>query len=294
MPPAHAENPGNAEKPQNTRYKNATTEIKRHKIPNNSKIMTKQLYNLRDKTALVTGGGQGIGRAITLALAENGAGVIINYLGNKKLAAQTAADANTLGVKARLWQFDISRADIREAWREFAGAGGINIDILVANASLQIRRAWDEISVAEFDAQINTNLRSTLLLAQELVPYMKTKNWGRILNIGSVQQVRPHTQMCVYAASKSGLVNMVKNLAAQLAPFGITVNNLAPGTIATGRNEDTLADAAYRKIVESKIPSGKIGGPEDCAALAALLCSDAGRYITGADLPVDGGMGLCF
>ncbi|MDR2673593.1 MAG: SDR family oxidoreductase [Opitutaceae bacterium] len=256
--------------------------------------MIKQLFNLRGKTALVTGGGQGIGRAIVLALAENGADVVINYLGHEKLAGQTAADAAALGVKARLWRFDISRADLREGWREFAGAGCADIDILVANASLQIRRAWDEIPVVEFDRQVNTNLRPALLLAQELVPRMKAKNWGRILNIGSVQQVRPHTQMCVYAASKSGLVNMVRNLAAQLAPFGITVNNLAPGTIATGRNEAALADAAYRKTVESKIPSGKIGSPEDCAALAALLCSDAGRYITGADLPVDGGMGLCF
>ena len=256
--------------------------------------MIKHLFNLHGKTALVTGGGRGIGRAIALALAENGASVVITYLGNEALAAQTAADAAALGVKTWQWRFDISSENLREAWREFATANNINIDILVTNASLQIRRPWDEITIDEFTRQINTNIRSTLLLAQELVPRMKQAGWGRILNIGSVQQMRPHQQMLVYAATKSALVNMVKNLAVQLAPFGITVNNLAPGTIATGRNDAALSDPAYKKLIESKIPSGKIGAPEDCAALAALLCSDAARYITGADIPIDGGMSLCF
>lgn len=256
--------------------------------------MIKQLFNLRGKTALVTGGGQGIGRAIALALAENGADVVITYLGNETLASKTAADAAAFGVKTWLWRFDIMSDNLREGWREFARANSINVDILVANASLQIRRAWGEITADEFARQMNTNVRSTLQLIQETVPHMRQAGWGRILNIGSVQQARPHQDMLVYAASKSALVNMVKNLAVQLAPSGITVNNLAPGTIRTARNEAALSDPAYEKLVESKIPLRKIGEPEDCAALAALLCSDAGRYITGADLAVDGGMGLCF
>ncbi|AWI09848.1 SDR family NAD(P)-dependent oxidoreductase [Ereboglobus luteus] len=256
--------------------------------------MIKQLFNLHGKTALVTGGGQGIGRAIALALAENGADVVITYLGNDALASQTAADAAALGAKTWLWRFDIMTDNLRESWREFAAANNINVDILVTNASLQIRRDWEAIDADEFTRQINTNIRSTLQLIQETTPRMKQTGWGRILNIGSVQQVRPHRQMLVYAATKSALVNMVKNLAAQLAPSGITVNNLAPGTIGTARNETALSDPDYKKLVESKIPLGKIGRPEDCAALAALLCSDAGRYITGADIPVDGGMGLCF
>ena len=100
--------------------------------------------------------------------------------------------------------------------------------------------------------------------------------------------------MCIYAASKSGLVNLVKNLAPRFAPFGITINNLAPGAIATARNVEALADEKYKKIVESNIPLGFVGNPDDCAGTALLLCSDAGRYITGADYFVDGGLSLRF
>jgi NAD(P)-dependent dehydrogenase (short-subunit alcohol dehydrogenase family) len=253
-----------------------------------------QLFDLTGKTALITGGGQGIGKAITLALAENGANIVINYRSNQTIAEQTASEAARYGTNVRLWRFDLESEHVLEAYREFAQTDNCHADILVANASLQIRKKWNEIDSDEFAQQINTNLRSTLQLIQGVVPHMQQRGWGRILNIGSVQQVRPHSQMCIYAASKSASVNLIKNLAPQLAPFGITVNNLAPGVIGTPRNEEALADADYKKAVEAKIPVGFIGQPEDCAPLALLLCSDAGRYITGADYPVDGGMGLCF
>ena len=253
-----------------------------------------KLFDLTGKTALVTGGSQGIGKAIVLALAENGADVVINYRSNQSLAEQTACEAAQYGRKIWLWPFDLESEQVLEAYRDFAETNNCHADILVANASVQIRKKWDEITNVEFAQQININLRSTLQLIQGVVPHMRQCGWGRILNIGSVQQVRPHNQMCIYAASKSALVNLVKNLAPQLAPFGITVNNLAPGVIATGRNEDALSDPDYKKTIEAKIPSGYIGQPEDCAALALLLCSDAGRYITGVDYLVDGGMGLCY
>ena len=256
--------------------------------------MIKELFNLKGKTALVTGGGQGIGRAITLALAEYGADVVINYRSHSKLAEQTAADAEKFGVKAHLWQFDLVRADVGKAWGEFSEANGVPADILVANASMQVRAPYDQVTDEDFEAQINVNLRSTLRLIKEVVPHMSKNHWGRILNIGSVQQARPHKDMCVYAASKAGLVNLVKNLAPRLAPMGITINNLAPGAIATARNVDALAAADYKKAVESNIPLGYVGAAEDCAAPALLLCSDAGRYITGADFFVDGGLSLRF
>lgn len=253
-----------------------------------------QLFNLKGRTALVTGGGQGIGRSIVLALAENGANVIINYRNNKQLADSTVGEAAGYGVKTWLWPFDLASDHIAEAYDRLVKDCQCHPDILVANASVQIRKNWEEVTAEEFALQINVNLRSTLQLMQAVAPHMKEKGWGRILNIGSVQQFRPHRQMCVYAASKSALVNLVKNLAPQLAPFGITVNNLAPGAIHTGRNEEVLANPEYKKATEAKIPAGYVGQPDDCAALALLLCSDAGRYITGADYPVDGGMGLCF
>lgn len=251
-------------------------------------------YDLKGKTALVTGGGQGIGRSIVLALAEAGANVIINYRSNVSLAEETAELAGQFGNKVWLWPYGLVKEEVKENYLSFVAEHKCPPDILVTNASYQIRKPWDQVTKEDFADQMNVNVRSTLFLIQGAVPYMKERGWGRILNIGSVQQKRPHQEMCIYAASKMALVNLVSNLATQLAPWGITINTLSPGAIATGRNEAVLANPDYRKSTESKIPLGYVGTPEDCAQLALLLCSESGRYITGADYSVDGGMGLLF
>lgn len=252
----------------------------------------KDLFDLSSKTALVTGGGQGIGKAIALALAEHGANIIINYRSNAALAEETARLVKANGVQCWLWPLDLAEENITKKFNEFILANNCKVDILITNASVQFRKPWDEVTSDEFAAQINVNLRSTLNLIQGVVPHMKEQKWGKILNIGSVQQARPHKDMCIYAASKSGLVNLVKNLAAQLAPFGINVNNLAPGVISTARNETALGNPEYRDAILQKIPLGYAGLSADCAPLSLLLCSDAGRYITGGDFFVDGGMSL--
>jgi len=129
-------------------------------------------------------------------------------------------------------------------------------------------------------------------LIQKYAPYMQSKRWGRIITVGSVQQQKPHKDMLIYAASKSAQENMARNLAKQLAPFGITVNNVAPGVIETPRNERALADEAYAKQIMDGIPCGHTGVPTDCSGLVLLLCSEEGRYITGDDIYIDGGMKL--
>ena len=121
---------------------------------------------------------------------------------------------------------------------------------------------------------------------------MAQNKWGRIVTVGSVQQHRPHKDMAIYAASKCAQMSIVKNLAKQVAPYGVTVNNLPPGVIATPRNADALADEEYAKKVLAGIPMGYAGAAEDMVAAPLLLCSDEGRYITGIDLVVDGGMSL--
>ena len=121
---------------------------------------------------------------------------------------------------------------------------------------------------------------------------MQKQKWGRIVTVGSVQQAKPHKDMLVYAASKAAQHNMVMNLAKQLAPFNITVNNVAPGVIETPRNFDALADEEYAKTVLSGIPCGYTGEAKDCAGLMLLLCSDDGKYITGENIFIDGGMKL--
>jgi NAD(P)-dependent dehydrogenase (short-subunit alcohol dehydrogenase family) len=252
----------------------------------------KKIFNLQGKTALVTGGSQGIGKAISLALAENGANLIINFRSGKELALQTEKEIKALGVDCHLLACDLSELNSAQTISTFLKERNLDVDILVLNASVQFRKPWNEVTPEEFELQINTNFRSSLFLIQELYPSMQKKNWGRILTIGSVQQVRPHQQMIVYAASKNAQVSMVRSMAPEFAKHGITINNLAPGAIATGRNEEVLADKEYKSIVESKIPVGYVGQALDCAAPALLLCSDAGRYITGQDIFIDGGMGL--
>lgn len=127
---------------------------------------------------------------------------------------------------------------------------------------------------------------------QLCAPAMAQRRWGRILTVGSVQEARPHPQMLVYAATKSAQESLSRNLARQLGGQGITVNNLAPGVIQTDRNVSRLADSEYRQKVLDSIPARRFGEPEDCAAAAVLICSDAGRYINGANVFIDGGMQL--
>ena len=135
-------------------------------------------------------------------------------------------------------------------------------------------------------------MKTTLDAMQLYAKSMKAKRWGRIVTVGSVQQYKPHKDMAVYAATKSAVMSFVRNIGKQLAPYGVTVNNLNPGVIATPRNDKALSDPEYRKKVLDGIPMGYAGEAEDMAGAALLLCSEEGRYITGIDLLVDGGMSL--
>jgi glucose 1-dehydrogenase len=249
-------------------------------------------FDLTGKVALITGGSEGIGKAISLGLATSGAKVIVNYLSGEDKAIETRNEIEKNEGTCFLFECDISLPEVADKFKAFLTEHKLEVDILVLNASVQFRKPWEEVGLEEFSTQVNTNLRSSLLLIQALYPGMEKKGWGRILTIGSIQQVRPHPQMIVYSATKSAQVNLVKNLATQLAPNGVTINNLAPGAISTRRNQEVLKDENYKKIVEAKIPLGFVGNPEDCVPMALLLCSDAGRYITGQDIFVDGGMSL--
>ncbi len=252
-----------------------------------------ELFNLSGRKALVTGSSRGIGRSIALTLAQHGADVMVHYAGNRD-AAQTVVDAiKNMGRKAALIGVDLYADDapqrIAEAVKNELG----DVDILVLNASVQFRRKWDEpISRDEFDQQVVVNLRSAYELIQRLAPGMVERRWGRIVTVGSVQQYRPSQAMPPYAALKSALENLARNLARQMAPFGVTVNNLSPGVIATERNAPILEDPAYHQRVLEAIPMHRVAQPDECAGAALLLCSQAGSYITGIDLPVDGGLRL--
>jgi glucose 1-dehydrogenase len=244
-------------------------------------------FNLAGRRALVTGSSRGIGAAIAIGLAEAGADVIVHFAGNRQAAAVTADKIQAFGRPARLIQADLGTDTAPADIMQQAGA----IDILVANASVQIPEPWREVSREHFDRQVAVNWRSAFELIQLATPTMLENGWGRILTVGSVQESKPHPDMVVYASLKAAQTLMVKNLASQFAAHGVTINNLAPGVILTDRNTGRLADADYARRVKESIPAGVFGEPEDCVGAALLLCSDAGRYITGQNLYVDGGMG---
>lgn len=242
------------------------------------------MFDLTGKTALVTGSTQGIGYAIAQAFVRAGAKVFVHCSREEEKAARTAREIGAYaGVAA-----DLSDLAAARSLRDKTG----DVDILVTNASVQFRTKWYEIGDEEFDKQVNVNFKSTLALMQSYYPGMKAKGFGRIITVGSVQQVKPHVDMAVYAATKSAVVNLVRNVAKQVAGEGITVNNIAPGVIATPRNADALSDPAYAAKVYAGIPMGYAGAATDLAGAALLLASEQGRYITGADIPVAGGMDL--
>ena len=241
------------------------------------------MFDLHEKRAVVTGSTQGIGYAIAAALVTAGAEVTVCG----RHAEKTEKARQSMGA-AHAAVADLAHRD--GAARLFAQSG--EADILVANASMQFRTPWDKIGEAEFDEQVNANLYATLSLLQYYLPGMQRRGWGRAVTLGSVQQSVPHPQMAVYAATKCAVMSLVRNIAKQVAASGVTVNNLSPGVIATPRNETALSDPVYTAKVLAGIPAGYAGQAQDLAAAALLLCSNEGRYITGIDLPVDGGMGL--
>jgi NAD(P)-dependent dehydrogenase (short-subunit alcohol dehydrogenase family) len=249
-------------------------------------------FRLDGRRALVTGAPRGIGRSIALALAECGADVVINYATSQQLGEDAVAEARQHGVRAFAVQAELGKPGAaRQLFERSVEALG-GIDILVHNASVQYRTAWDQIPATELEHQLAVNLTAMVELTQLAVPPMCERRWGRVLMVGSVQQAKPHPEMWVYAGTKHAQLNMSRNLALRVARYGVTINNLAPGAIDTFRNQETLSDPENVAQLNARIPLGRVGQPDDCAAAALLLCSDAGRYITGADLFVDGGLGI--
>jgi glucose 1-dehydrogenase len=246
-------------------------------------------FRLTGRTALVTGARREIGRAIALTLAELGARLAIHHAGSAEEAADAAAvvrEIEQAGGDARAFGQDFACDDAGRLLAASVSAWAA-VDILVLNASIELPEAYEDISRMHFDQQIAVNLRTPLELLQSLVPPMAERGWGRVLTIGSVQQMRPHPKMMVYAGTKAAQWNWMRNLARQFGGKGVTVNNLAPGAILTARNRDQMA-VEGAALVE-RIPAGRLGHPHDLCGAAALLCSDAGAYINGANLYVDGG-----
>lgn len=252
----------------------------------------KHVFSLEGRTALVTGSARGIGRAIARALAEYGATVAVHGVRPSEALEGSLAEARAYSPKSVAVTGDLGESKIGAklvaSVTEAIGAP----DILVANASVQFRRPWLEIPEEEALLQMQVNFHATLQLFQAAFPAMCRRHWGRLISVGSVQEIRPHSEMPVYAASKAALENLVRNLAKTVGTDGVTVNNICPGVFATDRNAEALNNPVYAGKVRNGIPMRDFAQPEDAAGAALLLCSDAGRYITGTTIRIDGGMGI--
>ncbi len=250
-------------------------------------------FDLTGRNALVTGSSAGIGWAVTRALAAAGARVALHGLEPEAELRRIAQDLpGGAGEAVPVFSLDIGLPGLADALADRAAEALGQIDILVLCASVQFKRPWTEITPEEFTRQIDVNLRATLVLLQRLVPPMQARGWGRVVAIGSVQQVKPHKEMLVYAGTKAAQASWMRNLATQVAADGVTVNNVAPGYIDTPRNAGTLAQPGARESVTAMVPVRRIGVAEDVAGTVLLLCSDEGSYLNGADIAVDGGYGV--
>ncbi|MHA6730278.1 SDR family NAD(P)-dependent oxidoreductase [Devosia sp. A369] len=245
-----------------------------------------QLLRIDGRRALVTGAARGIGRAIALALHDAGAQVLAHDRDADELTALTAGRSGMTPVVA-----DLGLPGAAENLVIAAKSYGA-IDILVLCASVQRRQPWQQALAAPADIELAVNFDAPRIMLSGLAPEMAARGWGRILAIGSVQERVPRADMMLYAALKAAQSNMILNLAKELGPSGVTCNVLLPGVIETDRNAAALAEPNYRDAVISSIPARRLGTPQDCAGPALLLCSEAGGYVTGQSLVVDGGMVL--
>ena len=246
--------------------------------------------SMSGKTAVVTGGSRGIGRAICLELARRGANVVFSYAGNTAAAEKTLEELKALGVEARAVQGNVAdpaaaKTLIDTAVKELGG-----IHILVNNAGITRDGLAMAMKEEDFDAVIETNLKGAFLCMKAAIRPMMKARYGRIVNMSSVVALRGNPGQINYCASKAGLIGMTKSLAKEMGARGITVNAVAPGYISTDMTA-ALPDAA-RQAMLSTIPVGRAGNPEDVAAAVAFLASEEAGYITGQVLSVDGGMGM--
>ena len=243
---------------------------------------------LEGKKALVTGASRGIGRAIALALAAEGADVVVNYAGSEAAAKAVAAEIEAMGRKALVLQADISSNEAATAMMDAAVKEFGRIDILVNNAGITRDGLLMRMKEEDWDTVLTTNLKGVFNCTKAAVKYMMKQKAGRIVSISSVVGLMGNAGQANYAAAKAGVLGFTKAVAKEVAARGITVNAIAPGFIQTD-----MTAVLSEKVVEgmlNTIPLHKLGDPEDIAKAVVFLVSDDAKYITGQTLHVDGGM----
>ena len=245
---------------------------------------------LENKVALVTGAGRGIGRAIAIALAKEGAEVVVNYNGSEERAKEVKQTIEENGGKASIYKCNVSDFEACEAMIKDIVKEHGRLDILVNNAGITKDGLIMKMKEEDFDSVLNVNLKGTFNTIRHSARQMLRQKSGKIINISSVSGILGNAGQANYAASKAGVIGLTKTMARELGSRGITVNAIAPGfvdTEMTGVLSEEIRENACRQII-----LGRFGKPEDIANVAGFLASDKADYITGQVISVDGGMNV--
>jgi len=247
---------------------------------------------LEGKNAVVTGGGRGVGRAISLEFAKQGANVVVNYAGNQTAANEVVKMIQDMGRKAVAVKGDVGQEEdairVIEACVENFGS----IHILVNNAGISKPSMLHKLSVATWDEVVNVQMRGPWLTIKAASKYFMQQNYGRIINVTSVAGVVGTTGQINYAAAKGGVISLTKSAARELAKYNVTANVISLGIVTTDMTEKISTDEKLKEIYVRRILLGKYAEPEDVVPAFVFFASDDSRYVTGQLLPVDGGYGL--
>lgn len=252
------------------------------------------------RVALVTGGSDGMGRAIALRLASEGADIVFQYLGAVdderglgSAASETEAAIGALGRQAVAIDIGLNDPSAPAAIVGAARDAFGRIDIVVSNVGIQHWRSLQDIDVAEAESEFRVNILIPLMLGQLCLPEMAERGWGRFVTVGSVTAQSGHTKLVSYAASKAAVANLAVSFAKLYAAQGVTVNNISPGLIETSRNSDRRRDPDnWRQLLDTHLMK-RAGTVDEVAAAVSYLCSPEAGFVTGIDLPVSGGQQLC-
>lgn len=240
------------------------------------------------KTAVVTGASRGIGRAIALKLAQDGANVVVNYSGSQAKAEEVVVEIKALGQQAIAVQANVANADEVKALMGAAMDAFGSIDILVNNAGITRDNLLMRMKEDEWDSVMDTNLKGVFLCTKAVARQMMKQRAGRIINVASIVGVAGNAGQANYVAAKAGVIGLTKTTAKELAARNILVNAVAPGFIATDMTEELPQDV--KDAMLTQIPLAKLGQPEDVANVVAFLASEGANYMTGQTLHIDGGM----
>jgi len=244
--------------------------------------------NLSNRVAVVTGSGRGIGRAISLKLAEVGATVVVNDIGEASPVDSVAEEIKAMGGQSLAVLADVSQAqDVARLVETIVSTFG-KVDILVNNAGISRDQLIIRMSDEDWDKVLSVNLRSVFLCARAVLKHMIKQRWGRIISIASIVGLVGNPGQANYASAKAGIIGLTRTVAKEVASRGITANAIAPGFIDTEMTQRLEED--WKQQLKKQIPLGYFGSPRDVAEAVAFLASEEARYITGQVLSVDGGM----